>query len=516
MLQFKTTNERPGATERPLIAAVDLGSNSFRLVIAEVESNPAGHHLRLLDQIKESVRLGAGLDQRSELAESAQQRAIEALSRLAERIRHFDAASVRAVATNTFRVARNAQAFLERASAALGFPIEVIAGREEARLIYVGASHALPVDGRRRLVVDIGGGSTECIIGVDHEPLRRESFDIGCVSITREFFARGAITKGALRRARIHCAERLASEVRAFRRLGWQYSIGTSGSAKALMQIATMNFGVTDLTPATLRRIEVLLLEAGSLDALQLNGLKPDRQGVIAGGLCVMQAVFEEFGVESMTYCESALREGVLYDLLGRASGEDRREITISHLVERYRLDPRHGEEVALVATDCLRQLSGCAPDDHRLRMLQWAARIRELGAFIAHADAHKHGAYIVQNADLPGFARDEQSLLAVLVLGQTGGLRKLRAFELTASDWQMVLALRLAVILQRRRDGRKTPLSLGQKGTGPASGWVASLPAEWVAQHPLTDQSLAREAAEWREAGPGHEAESHVEGVVG
>ncbi|MGE0312081.1 MAG: exopolyphosphatase [Lautropia sp.] len=511
MLQLKTTNVPSGATARPLIAAVDLGSNSFRLLIAEVEANSAGHHLRLLDQIKESVRLGAGLDQRRELGESAQQRAIEALARLAERIRHFDPANVRAVATNTFRVARNAQAFLERASAALGFPIEVIAGREEARLIYVGASHALPVDGRRRLVVDIGGGSTECIIGVDHEPLRRESLDIGCVSVTREFFASGAITRGALRRARIHCAERLAGEVRAFRRLGWHYSVGTSGSAKALIQIATMNFGVAELTTPTLRRIENLLLEAGSLDALQINGLKPDRQAVIAGSLCVMQAVFEEFGIESMSFCESALREGVLHDLLGRASGADRREITISHLVERYRLDPRHGEEVAIVAADCLRQLVGGEPDDDRVRMLQWAARIRELGAFIAHADAHKHGAYIVQNADLPGFSRDEQSLLAVLVLGQTGGLRKLRPFELDAGHWQMVLALRLAVILQRRRDGRKTPLSLRQKGTGPASGWIATLPAEWVAQHPLTDQSLAREAAEWREAGPWHEADYQV-----
>ena len=230
---------------------------------------------------------------------------------------------------------------------------------------------------------------------------------------------------------------------------------------------------------------------------------------MLAGSLSVMQAVFEEFAVESMSFCESALREGVLHDLLGRASGADRREITISHLVERYRLDSRHGEDVASVATDCLQQLSGAPADDDRIRMLQWAARIREIGAFIAHADAHKHGAYIIGHADLPGFATDEQALLSVLVLGQTGGLGKLRQFELDARHWQMVLALRLAVTLQRRRDGRKTPLILSQSGA--ASGWVATLPAEWVAEHPLTDQTLAEEATEWREAGPWHAAEYRV-----
>ena len=511
MLQLKTTNEHAGATARPLLAAIDLGSNSFRLVIAEVQSNSAGHHLRMLDQIKEPVRLGAGLDQRRELTEAAQQRAIEALSRLAERIRHFDAVNVRAVATNTFRVARNAKAFLDRASTALGFPIEVIAGREEARLIYAGASRALPVDGRRRLVVDIGGGSTECIVGRDHEPLRRESLEIGCVSVTRDYFAEGAITKSSLRRARIHCAERLAGEVRGFRRLGWDYAIGTSGSAKALVQIAAAQSGSASLTAQALKRIESLLLEAGTLEKLQIEGLKPDRQGVIAGSLCVMQAVFEEFGIESMTFCESALREGVLHDLLGRASGADQRDITISHLVERYRLDPRHGEEVALVAADCLQQLCGADADDDRIRMLRWAARIREVGAFIAHADAHKHGAYVVGHADLPGFSADEQALLSVLVLGQTGGLRKLRQFELDARHWQMVLALRLAVILQRRRDGRKTPLTLSQSEA--ASGWTATLPAEWTAQHPLTDQTLAEEAAQWRETGPWHSAIYRVTG---
>ena len=216
-----------------------------------------------------------------------------------------------------------------------------------------------------------------------------------------------------------------------------------------------------------------------------------------------MQAVFEEFGIESMRFGEAALREGILYDLLGRASGADRREVTVSHLIERYRLDPQHGRDVAAVAVDLYRQLRGDDVDPHDLLMLQWAARIRELGAFIAHADAHKHGAYVIAHADLPGFSNDDQTLLSILVLGQTGGLRKLRQFALTPERWQLVLALRLAVILQRRRDGRATPIRLRPaRGDGDV-GWRAELPPEWVAQHPLTDQSLAAEALEWRDVGP-------------
>ena len=263
MLHDQPTADRthPAATAtHPLLAAVDLGSNSFRLVIAEVLSNAAGHQIRVVDQIKESVRLGAGLDHQQELSAAARQRALDALSRFAERLRHFDGDSVRAVATNTFRVARNADAFLVQASDALGFPIEVIAGREEARLIYLGASHSLPTDQQRRLVVDIGGGSTECIVGVDYEPLRRESFGVGCVAATRAFFADGAITRSALRKARLHCEERMAGEVRAFRRLGWSYAIGTSGSAKALVQVAMANLGTSQLTPEVLDRIEALVL----------------------------------------------------------------------------------------------------------------------------------------------------------------------------------------------------------------------------------------------------------------
>ncbi|MGE0802385.1 MAG: exopolyphosphatase [Lautropia sp.] len=502
MLQPDPTDAELATPDRRRLAAVDLGSNSFRLLIVDVDDSSAGAQIRMVDQIKESVRLGAGLDHERELSPSAQQSALAALGRFSERLRGFHPESVRAVATNTFRVARNRAAFLEIAGRALGFPIEVIAGREEARLIYVGASHALPLDHQPRLVVDIGGGSTECIIGIDHEPKRRESFQMGCVALTQEFFADGRITRAALRRARLRCGELLAAEVRAFARIGWRAAIGTSGTAKSLSQIGAALTGNAAITRTSLAAIEAEVLRAGAADALAFDGLKPDRRAVFCGGLAAMQAAFEEFDIDEMSYCDSALREGILYDLLGRASGSDRREITISHLVERYRMADAHGREVAKVACELLSQLSARRADPAQLQMLAWAARIREIGSFIAHADAHKHGAYIVANADLPGFSGAEQRLLALLVLGQTGGLRKLRPHQPSAAEWRMILCLRLAVILQRRRDGRETPIRLRAVTGGTESGWRIELAAAWSEQHPLTSQSLADETAQWQAAG--------------
>ncbi len=506
---MSTAETLPASPPQQLVAAVDLGSNSFRLLIAAVQNGPAGRQVRIVDQIKETVRLGAGLDRNMELSQPAQQRAIEALARFSERIRSFAPDRVRAVATNTFRVARNAREFIVAARAVLGFPIEVIAGREEARLIYIGAAQGLPDDGQRRLVIDIGGGSTECIIGVDDEPVRRESLQMGCVSITREFFGDGQVKRQSMRAARIHCAELVAAQVRAFRQLGWSYAVGTSGTAKSLSQIALAATGSSRITAETLTRIEALLVSTGDIDRIDLPGLKPDRRPVIAGGLAVMQALFEEFRIESIAFCNSALREGILHDLLGRDIGADRREATIAAWIERYRLDARHGTEVADVASDLYRQLQGGQADSHRLQLLRWAARIREIGASIAHDNAHKHGAYILAHADMPGFSNEEQRLLSLLVLGQSGGLRKMQGQAPQPAEWAMILALRLAVILQRRRDGRPTPITLTPaKATAPGqwkleNGWQVELPADWVALHPLTDQTLQDEAQEWCHSGP-------------
>ena len=397
-----------------LLAAVDLGSNSFRLVIGRVESTPLGDQIRPVDQLKETVRLAAGLGDGNTLSEAAQARAVDALRRFGERLRAFPPERVRAVATNTFRVASDVRPFLERAQKALGFGIEVIAGREEARLIYLGAAHALPVDGRRRLVVDIGGGSTECIVGTDYVSEQLESVPLGCVSLTRRFFPDGSVDRASFDAARYACRDALAPIAARYREAGWKAAIGTSGTAKSLWQVAQADLGEPRLTPAVLASLQDALLKAGHPDRLRFTALKPDRRPVLPGGLAMLGAVFEELGVESMDYCDGALREGVLYDLLGRSSGADMREVTVARMVRRHGLDDRHGEAVAELASTLYRETARGGADElaRAARLLRWAARLREIGQTIAHDDFHKHGAYILEHCDMPGFSEDDQRRL--------------------------------------------------------------------------------------------------------
>ncbi len=489
--------------DAPLLAAVDLGSNSFRLVIGRVESTPLGDQIRPIDQLKETVRLAAGLGAGNTLSEAAQARAIEALRRFGERLRTFAPERVRAVATNTFRVASDARAFLERAQRALGFEIEVIAGREEARLIYLGAAHALPVDGRRRLVVDIGGGSTECIVGTDYASELLESVPLGCVSLTRRFFPDGSVDRASFDAARWACRDAFAPIAARYRAAGWRTAIGTSGTAKALWQVAQGDLGEPALDLRALATLESMLLKAGHPDRLRLAALKPDRRPVLPGGLAMMSAAFEELGIGSMQYCDGALREGVLYDLLGRSAGADMREVTVARMIRRHGLDEPHGRAVAALAVSLYRGTArGGAEEVARgCRLLQWAAQLREIGLSISHDDFHKHGGYILQHCDMPGFSEDEQARLAALVLGQTGGLTKLRALLPSFDDWLRVLCLRLAVVLHRRRDlGLPPSMRLRAK---PGSGARFELPADWAGSHPLTDQSLRLECAEWTKSGP-------------
>jgi exopolyphosphatase / guanosine-5'-triphosphate,3'-diphosphate pyrophosphatase len=489
-------------TSRKQLAAVDLGSNSFRLVIGRVEASPLGEQVRPVDELKETVRLAGGLGDGRMLSQESQDRAIATLQRFGERLRAFRHDEVRAVATNTFRVARNAGAFLHAAQAALGFPIEVIAGREEARLIYLGAAHALPADGRRRLVVDIGGGSTECIVGTDYTGELLESVPVGSVSLSQRFFPDGAVDAAAFAEARLFCRETLAPLSRLYREAGWLDAVGTSGTAKALWQIARASFGEFDLTRSALDHFESALLRAGHAERLRLEGLKPDRRPVLPGGLALMRAVFDEFGIASMRYCDGALREGVLYDLLGRATGADMREVTVAQMIRRYGVDARHGRDVAGLAMALLRGAARGSDEtiEQEARLLGWAAQLREIGMSIAHEDFHKHGSYVLNHCDLPGFSQHEQARIAAVVLGQVGGLSKLKPVLADPADWLLVLCLRVAVIVHRRRDGQTPPwIRLKVK----SSTVRLELPADWIAEHPLTDHSLRREAQEWQKAGP-------------
>ncbi len=488
--------------DRRLLAAVDLGSNSFRLLIGRVEGSDAGVQVQPLDNLKEAVRLAAGLTPEGMIDAPAQQRGIEALSRFAERLRSFSPDTVRAVATNTLRVARNARHFQTTAEAALGFPIDIIAGLEEARLIYVGAAHAMAIDGERRLVIDIGGGSTECIIGCDYEPMLLESVTVGCVSITRKYFPDGAVDRVSMDKAILRARAAIAPVALAYRHASWRYAVGTSGTAKSLTQIALGQFGDAELTRDSLERIAVELIRVGNADKLKLEGLRADRRPVLAGGLAVMTALFEELGIESMRYCGGALRQGVLYDLLGRDAGADMRKVTVARMTGRYGMDPVHGQRVARTAQAMHAQAArGLAERLETNRsLLGWAAELAEIGISISHEDFHKHSSYILSHADMPGFTQTEQGRMAKLVLGQGGGLRKMRAALNETDEWLMLLCLRVSSILHRRRDGEEVPLpALFAK----RNRVRIEVPRHWALRHPLSDESLRAEAATWNEVGP-------------
>ncbi|MGE5946891.1 MAG: exopolyphosphatase, partial [Betaproteobacteria bacterium] len=320
------------------VAAVDLGSNSFRLQVGRVVDD----QIYPLDSLKEPVRLASGLGADKSLDAASQARALGALRRFGERLGGLDPGAVRAVATNTLRVAKNAPLFLPQAEAALGFPIEVIAGREEARLIYIGASHSLPSAAHKRLVVDIGGGSTEFIIGKRHEPQLMESLYMGCVSYTLRYFPDRRIDKKRLREAQVAAAKEIELIAHDYQRLGWKEAIGSSGTARAIADVLELNHmnpnGESGISSQGLNKLCALLVKAGSAEALDLPGVRSDRLPVLPGGIAIMSAIFEELGIEHMSYADGALRLGVLYDLLGRFHHHDMRDATVAQFRRRYQV----------------------------------------------------------------------------------------------------------------------------------------------------------------------------------
>lgn len=486
--------------EYELIAAVDMGSNSFRLQVARV----VGDQIYPLDSLKESVRLAAGLRPDKTLDVDSQARGIAALTQFGERLRGFDPLAVRAVATNTLRVARNAPQFLAAAEAALGFPIDVIAGREEARLIYIGVAHSLPSSSDRRLVVDIGGGSTEFIIGRAVEPLLTESLYMGCVSYTLRFFPTGKVDAARFREAEIAAARELENIAHEYLSMGWEAAIGSSGTAREIEEIIDQN-GLnpgrrSGITRIGLERLKTSLIKAGSADRLNLPGMRADRIPVLPGGLAILSAVFEFFELEHMSYGDGALRLGVLYDLLGRFHHHDMRDATITQFMRRYQVDRAQAQRVEALALDIYRQL---APEsgtdrDEAMHFLGWAARMHEIGISIAHSAYHKHGAYILTFADMPGFSKKDQGRLAFLVLGHRGKLEKISGMARDEREWQLVFALRLAALFNRARHGDAPGVSVRRL----SKGFRLRLPEGWLENNSMTAGALDDEVRSWRSIG--------------
>jgi exopolyphosphatase / guanosine-5'-triphosphate,3'-diphosphate pyrophosphatase len=480
------------------LAAVDLGSNSFHLLVGRIVDG----QIYPLDTLREQTQLGAGLTADKRLDRASQARALEVLAQFRERLRGLPRDAVRAVGTNALRIAKNSGAFLREARDTLGFPIEVIAGREEARLIYLGVAHALPPAEDKRLVVDIGGGSTELIVGQGLKPKLMESLYMGCVTSSLKHFPDGRIDKKSLKAAALEARQELAVVSQRYRRSGWREAVGSSGSARSIEGILLENgFATHGITREGLDRLWDLLIDAGRADPDRVPGLKSARAPVLPGGFAIMYAIFDELGIEAMTVSEAALRHGVLYDLLGRVMHHDMREATVAQFMRRYHVDAAQAARVVELALRIHDQLAGKATteDDPDRKLLAWAARLAEVGLSIAHAQYHKHSAYVLSNADMPGFSRVEQQRLARIVLAHRGKLEKMEAGGVENGDWNLVFALRLASTLLRRRTRVRLPAFRVLAGD---ERYSIELPKSWLARNALTAAALESEARQWEAVG--------------
>ncbi|MES2613375.1 MAG: Ppx/GppA phosphatase family protein [Pseudomonadota bacterium] len=481
-----------------LLAAVDLGSNSFRLEIGRYEHG----HVQRVEYLKETVRQGNGLDENRNLTPDAMQRGWDCLARFGERLAGFSRTQVRAVATQTLREARNREEFLARGSQVLGYPIDVVSGPEEARLIYQGVARLLPQSDERRLVVDIGGRSTELILGQQFTPHAVASFRVGSVAWSSRYFAGGLFTPQAFMAAEIAAKAVLDEALATFRPDGWDVAYGSSGTAGAVGDILTAAGGPEGLiTREGLDWLHERLLRAQSADRVRLDGLKDERRAVIGGGISVLRAVFDLLHIEQMQVAQGALRQGALYDLLDREQpGTDLRSTTVNGLMQRFGVDMEHAERVARTACQLFDQAAP-AGSERASRKLDWAARLHEIGCRISHSDYHRHGAYILDNTDAAGFAMPELHRLGILVLGQRGKVRKLVEVDLTDAGFALqLLCLRLAVALcHARRDPDTNGLQLQAKGnrfnlvTRP--GWASGYPQS---AHLLREEMVAWQKTPW------------------
>lgn len=492
------------------LAAVDLGSNSFRLEIGRVDH---GEFLRT-EYLKETVRQGGGLDEDRNLTPAAMEAGWECLARFGERLAGFKPHEVRAVATQTLREARNRDAFLERANAVLGFPIDVISGREEARLIYQGVAQMLPASDERRLVIDIGGRSTELILGTGLTPTVMESFRVGSIAWSKRYFPDGGFSKKSFEMAEIAAKAVLDEALDAYPRDRWDTAYGSAGTVGAIGDVlVAAGWPVGVVTQDGLDWLLERLIAAQSADRLRMPGMREDRRAIIGGGVSVMRAVFSLLGITEMQHAAGGLRHGLICDLLGATQHfGDMRAKSVERLAHKFSVDTAHGERVGKVATHLLQQALGAsstaAKDEEsdtgrQLRKLQWAAMLHEIGSHISHSDYHKHGAYILDNADAVGFSLSEMHRLSLLVLGHRGKLRKLEA-SLGQDDLVLqLLCLRLAVILcharrapdlqgmvLRRANAKGRQLELVCR-----PGWAAAFPQS---AHLLREETQAWQKTPW------------------
>ncbi len=479
------------------IAAIDLGSNSFHLIVARLDHG----ELRPIERIGEKVQLAAGLDDKDNLTEATIERGLACLRKLAQYCAGMPANHVRVVGTNALRKAKNSRVFVKRAEKVLGYPVDIIAGREEARLIYLGVAHTQSDDDGQRLVVDIGGGSTEFIIGERFQPLQLESLNMGCVVWSQRYFGNGQISEKQFEEAYYGARLELIHIEQNFRELGWDYVTGSSGSIKSVCNILAAR-GEDAITRDGLRRLKQELLAFKRVNQVQFTGLKPERAPIFAGGLAILCALFDSLRIERMGFSEGALREGLLYDMVGRSNHEDVRQRTLTALQQRYHVD----------RTLCQRALG------HLIRLLDsvetnWgltevdcelvscAVKVHEIGMDISHNQYHRHGAYILRNADMLGFTSREQQNLAMLVRGHRRSYPLQPLFQLQRDEsrrlLKLMILLRLSLLLSRVQNSQNDKMEYQCLVEERESKQLTLVfPTGWLAANPLINADLEQEAS--------------------
>ena len=477
-----------------VIAAVDLGSNSFHMVVARHSHG----QIIILDRLREMVRLAAGLDETGRLDRSAIETALACLERFGQRLRDMKAESVRVVGTNTLRRAKRKGAFLDRARHALGHPIDIISGIEEARLIYLGVAHTMLSEPGRRLVADIGGGSTEIIIGEGVQTRKLESLYMGCVSTSSRFFDGGEVSEKRMKRARLAARLELQPVRATFRDYGFDRAVGSSGTIRSVSDVLRARGGDGVITPAAVESLIEHAIRAGNVDRLRLPGLSEERVPVFAGGLAILAEILNVLDIKQMKVADGALREGLLYDLIGRLTDEDARTRSVRAMQGRYHVDVAQADRVEATAQDFLAQTQKewGLEDAFAGLVLSWSAKLHEIGLDVSHSHYHKHGAYLLEHADMPGFPQEEQKILACIVGAHRRKIH-LEDLEDLTPPWHLkveflIVILRLAVLLHRGRSSAALPkIGLHAKGRS----LELTFPNGWIEDYPLTIADLENES---------------------